>query len=89
MLDKVSKQLKSLRENGKTLEEVLVNKNITKNYDVQGYGDGTITRELFITSIYNEIAEKSGALDTRTPEEKTMAKFKEMQKNKKQKESKN
>ena len=89
MLDKVSKQVKSLRENGKTLEEVLVNKNITKNYDAQGYGDGAITRELFITSIYNEIAKKLGALDTRTPEEKTMAKFKEMQKNKKQKESKN
>jgi len=89
MLDKVSKQVTSLRENGKTLEEVLVNKNITKNYDAQGYGDGAITREIFITSIYNEIAKKLGALDTRTPEEKTMAKFKEMQKNKKQKESKN
>ena len=89
MLDKVSKQLKSLRENGKTLEEVLVNKSITKNYDAQGYGDGAITREIFITSIYNEIAKKLSALDTRTPEEKTMAKFKEMQKNKKQKESKN
>jgi len=89
MLDKVSKQLKSLRENGKTLEEVLVNKNITKNYDAQGYGDGAITREIFITSIYNEIAKKLSALDTRTPEEKTMAKFKELQKNKKQKESKN
>ena len=89
MLDKVSKQVKSLRENGKTLEEVLVNKNITKNYDAQGYGDGAITREIFITSIYNEIAKKLSALDTRTPEEKTMAKFKEMQRNKKQKESKN
>ena len=89
MLDKVSKQVKSLRENGKTLEEVLVNKNITKNYDAQGYGDGAITRELFITSIYNEIAKKLGALDTRTPEEKTMAKFKEMQKKSKLKESKN
>ena len=89
MLDKVSKQVKSLRENGKTLEEVLVNKNITKNYDAQGYGDGAITRELFITSIYDEIAKKLGALDTRTPEEKTMAKFKEMQKKSKLKESKN
>ena len=89
MLDKVSKQVMSLRENGKTLEEVLVNKNITKNYDAQGYGDGAITRELFITSIYNEIAKKLGALDTRTPEEKTMAKFKEMQKKSKLKESKN
>jgi cyclase len=89
MLDKVSKQVTSLRENGKTLEEVLVNKNITKNYDAQGYGDGAITREIFITSIYNEIAKKLGALDTRTPEEKTMAKFKEMQKKSKLKESKN
>ena len=89
MLDKVSKKVKSLIENGETLEEVLVNKSITKNYDAQGYGDGTITREIFITSIYNEIAKKLSALDTRTPEEKTMAKFKEMQKNKKQKESKN
>lgn len=89
MLDKVSKQVGSLRVNGKTLEEVLVDKNITKNYDAQGYGDGAITREMFITSIYNEIAKKSGPLDTRTAEEKTMAKFKEMQQNKKQKEGKN
>ena len=89
MLDKVSKRVHLSILNGETLEEVLVNKNITKNYDAQGYGDGTITRELFITSIYNEIAKKSGALDTRTPEEKTMAKFKEMQKKSKQKESKN
>ena len=89
MLDKVSKKVKSLIENDETLEEVLVNKNITKNYDAQGYGDGAITRELFITSIYNEIAKKLGALDTRTPEEKTMAKFKEMQKKSKLKESKN
>ena len=89
MLDKVSKKVKSLIENDETLEEVLVNKSITKNYDAQGYGDGAITREIFITSIYNEIAKKLSALDTRTPEEKTMAKFKEMQRNKKQKESKN
>ena len=89
MLDKVSKRVHLSILNGETLEEVLVNKNITKNYDAQGYGDGAITRELFITSIYNEIAKKLGALDTRTPEEKTMAKFKEMQRNKNQKESKN
>ena len=89
MLDKVSKRVHLSILNGETLEEVLVNKNITKNYDAQGYGDGAITREIFITSSYNEIAKKLGALDTRTPEEKTMAKFKEMQRNKKQKESKN
>ena len=89
MLDKVSKRVHLSILNGETLEEVLVNKNITKNYDAQGYGDGAITREIFITSSYNEIAKKLGALDTRTPEEKTMAKFKEMQRNKNQKESKN
>ena len=50
------KWMYSLIENGETLEEILANKSITKIQDAQGYGDGPITREIFITSVYNEIA---------------------------------
>ena len=85
MLATIYKQIFSLRENGKTLEEVLAQKNITKNYDSKGYGEGPISTEIFITSIYNEIAKEMGALDKRTPEEKAMARLKEMQKEKENK----
>ena len=83
MMETVVKQIFIQRENGKTLEQVLAMKNITKNYDANGYGNGAVTTKMFITSIYNEIAIKSGPLDTRTPEEKAMARLKEMQKDKK------
>lgn len=90
MMENVVKQVYSQRANGKTLEQVLVMKNITKNYDARGYGEGTVTTEMFITSIYNEIAKELGPIDTRTPEEKAMARLKEIQKdNKKDKSGKN
>lgn len=80
MLTGIYKQVYLLRNNGKSLEEVLAMKNITKNYDSKGFGEGPITTEIFITSIYNEIAKEQGAIDTRTPEEKAMARLKEIQK---------
>lgn len=83
MMETVIKQVYSQRGNGKTLEQVLAMKNITKNYDASGYGNGAVTTNMFITSIYNEVAIKSGPLDTRTPEEKAMDRLKEMQKEKK------
>jgi glyoxylase-like metal-dependent hydrolase (beta-lactamase superfamily II) len=55
-LTRLYKWMYSLIENGETLEEILANKSITKIQDAQGYGDGPITREIFITSVYNEIA---------------------------------
>ena len=88
MLGVIFKQVYSLRENGKTLEEVLAMKSITKNYDSKGYGEGPITTEIFITSIYNEIAKEMGALDKRTPEEKAMARLKEIRKEQEQKDGK-
>jgi cyclase len=88
MMVSIYKQVYSHRENGKNLEQTLA-MNICRNYDKQGYGNGTITAKMFITSIYNEVAKELGPLDTRTPEEKAMDRLKEMQKEKKQKESKN
>ena len=83
MLETIYKQVYVLRANGKTLEEVLAMKSITKNYDSEGYGDGPITTEIFITSVYNEIAKEMGPLDTRTYEQKAMDHHvKESQKNK-------
>ncbi len=80
MLESIYKQVFMLRNNGKSLEEVLAKKSLTSNYDSKGYGSGPITTEIFITSIYNEIAKDQGPLDTRTPEEKAMARLKEIQK---------
>lgn len=57
-LTRLYKWMYSLIENGETLEEILANKSITKIQDAQGYGDGPITREIFITSVYNEIAKE-------------------------------
>ncbi|MBT3588123.1 MAG: hypothetical protein HN507_05685 [Flavobacteriaceae bacterium] len=54
-LTKIYKRVGLLVQNGETLEEVLANKSITKIEDAQGYGDGPITREIFITSVYNEL----------------------------------
>ena len=89
MMENVVKQVYSQRANGKTLEQVLAMKNITKIYDARGYGDGVVTTEIFITSIYNEIAKELGPLDTRTPEEKGRARLKEIQKEQKDKSEKN
>lgn len=89
MMESVVKQVSSYRGSGKTLEQVLAMKNITKNYDSKGFGNGTITTEMFITSIYNEIAIEQGPIDTRTPEERAMARLKEIQKEKKDKSDKN
>lgn len=84
MLNLVYKQIHTHRSNGKSLEQVLA-LNITRNYDSQGYGNGLITSEMFVTSIYNDIANELGAIDTRTPEEKGMDRLKEIQKEKENK----
>ena len=84
MLDIVYKKLYMYRSNGKTLEQVL-EMDLTKNYDSQGYGNGSITSEKFITSLYKEIAKELGPIDTRSPEEKGMDRLKEMQKEKEKK----
>tara|TARA_B100000809_G_scaffold266802_1_gene331736 strand:- start:2810 stop:3898 length:1089 start_codon:yes stop_codon:yes gene_type:complete len=84
MMLSIYKQIYSHRENGKTLEQTLA-MNICENSDKQGFGNGTITANMFITSIYNEVAKELGPLDTRTPEQKAMDRLKEIQKEKKQK----
>ena len=85
VMNRIIKQVTTLIENGKTLENVLAMKNITKNLDSQGFGEGTVTTEMFITSVYNELAFEIGPVDTRSPEERAMERLKQIQKEKENK----
>lgn len=42
----------------KTETEVMAMRNLTKEYDEKGYGDGFITTEKFLKTLYNELAKK-------------------------------
>ncbi len=42
----------------KTEAEVMAMRNLTKEYDEKGYGDGFITTEKFLKTLYNETAKK-------------------------------
>jgi len=86
MLSIIFKKITYKREVGNTLEAVINSKSsITDKYDAKGYNKGEVKSEDLITEIYNQLAEKMGPLDTRTPEEKAMERLKEMQAEKKNK----
>jgi len=85
VMTRIIKQVTTLIENGKTLENVLAMKNITKNLDEQGFGEGPVTTEMFVTSVYNELAFEIGPVDTRSPEERAMERLKQIQKEKENK----
>lgn len=85
VMARIAKQVATLIQNGKTLENVLAMKSITKNLDSQGFGEGSVTTEMFMTSLYNEIAFEMGPVDSRSPEERAMERLKEMQKDKEKK----
>ncbi len=90
MLTAVFKRVLSLRENGKTIDEVLQSKSsITGRFDNNGFGSGEIKSDDFIRSIYSEIEKNKGPLDTRSPQEKANARLKEIQKENASKKDKN
>ncbi len=89
MLVSAYKQIVIQRGNGKSIEDVLSMKNITKNYDSKGYGNGKVTTEMFVRSLYKEAEKEFGPVDNRTPEEKAMARLKEMRKEKEAKDKGN
>jgi cyclase len=85
VMTKILKQLVIMIKNGDTLETVLAKKSITNNLDSRGFGDGSVTTEMFLTSLYKELTYELGPVDTRSPEERAMERLKEMQKNKEKK----
>ena len=85
VMTKIVKQLVTMIKNGDTLETVLAKKSITNNLDSRGFGDGSVTTEMFLTSLYEELTYELGPVDTRSPEERAMERLKEMQKNKENK----
>ncbi len=89
MLGTVYKQIIIQRGNGKSIEDVLSMKNITKNYDAKGFGNGKVTTEMFVRALYKEAEKEFGPVDNRTPEEKAMARLKEMRKEKEAKDKGN
>jgi cyclase len=85
VMTKILKQLVIMIKNGDTLETVLAKKSITNNLDSRGFGDGSVTTEMFLTSLYEELTYELGPVDTRSPEERAMERLKEMQKDKEKK----
>ena len=85
VMTNIIKQLVIMIKNGNTLETVLAKKSITNNLDSRGFGDGSVTTEMFLTSLYEELTYQLGPVDTRSPEERAMERLKEMQKNKENK----
>jgi len=85
VMTKIIKQIVIMIKNGDTLETVLAKKSITNNLDSRGFGDGSVTTEMFLTSLYEELTYELGPVDTRSPEERAMERLKEMQKDKEKK----
>lgn len=85
VMTKITKQIVIMIKNGDTLETVLAKKSITNNLDSRGFGDGSVTTEMFLTSLYEELTYELGPVDTRSPEERAMERLKEMQNDKEKK----
>ncbi|PVW17264.1 MBL fold metallo-hydrolase [Marixanthomonas spongiae] len=83
MLTDLHKQVKYHYAKGKSLQEVKAMKDITSRYDKKGYGEGFISSEKIITTIYNDLKKASGSVDNRSMEERLKDKYKEQQKEKK------
>ncbi len=76
VMTKITKQIVIMIKNGDTLETVLAKKSITNNLDSRGFGDGSVTTEMFLTSLYEELTYELGPVDTRSPEERAMERLK-------------
>lgn len=80
MITVIWKRVSHYHTNKKTVEEVIALNDFTQNFDEQGYGDGFITTEKFIRSIYKDIEIENGPIDNRTMEERLQDKLEEQQK---------
>jgi glyoxylase-like metal-dependent hydrolase (beta-lactamase superfamily II) len=63
MLSIIYKRVTTHYINKKTEEEVAQTKDITKEFDDLGYGDGFISREAFLRTVYKEVAKERSPID--------------------------
>lgn len=83
MLNDIYKQVRFQYTKEKSLQEVIGMKEITSKYDKKGYGEGFISTDKILTTIYNEIKKENGPVDKRSMEERLQDKYKQQQKEKK------
>jgi len=83
MLTDIYKQVRFHYAKEKSLQEILAMKDITSEYDVKGYGEGFISTDKILTTMYNEVKKAQGPVDDRSMEERLQDKYKQQQKEKK------
>ncbi len=83
MLNDIYKQVRFQYTKEKSLQEVIGMKEITSKYDKKGYGEGFISTDKILTTIYNEIKKENGPVDKQSMEERLQDKYKQQQKEKK------
>src|SRR5690606_5240359 len=64
MLTSIYKQVATQYVSGKTENEVATMKDITKEFDAKGYGDGFITTEAFLRMTYKEVGAARGDIES-------------------------
>ena len=81
MLSTLHKRVSFQYLNKKTEAEILRMRDITKEYDDLGYGDGLISTEKILKTIYNEVKKERGEIDRRDIQQRLDDKVKEYKKN--------
>ena len=71
------KRITNFIVNKKTEDEVVNMKELTKEYDAKGFGDGFISTDKFIRTIYKDVIKDLGPIDNRTMEERLNDKLKD------------
>ena len=77
MLTFLWKRIRHHIVNKKTEDEVVNMKELTEEYDAKGFGDGFISTDKFIRTIYKDVIKDLGPIDNRTMEERLNDKLKD------------
>jgi glyoxylase-like metal-dependent hydrolase (beta-lactamase superfamily II) len=70
MLTKLYKQVSFHYANRKTEAEIINMRDFTKTYDDMGFGDGFISTEKILQTIYTEVKKERGEIDERSMEKR-------------------
>lgn len=76
LLQTVEKKVDYHYRNEKTEDEVAKMTDITQDYDRKGFGNGFISREKLLRTVYKEVSNARGPIDKRSMEERLKAKVK-------------
>ncbi len=80
MLTFFRNRIKLLYLDQKSEDEVVAMKELTEKYDAQRYGDGFISTEIMVRTIYKDVEKEMSAIDTRSMEERLEEQQKELMK---------